>query len=166
MFCNEELLKETDRLSKFAYKLTQNIHDAEDLLHSTIVKALDKKHLFEEGTNLFSWMSKIMYNLFVSMYRRKTKFETQYDPESFIERERVEASQETKSELNQVSRAIKTLPKDHRQILSMICVRGDKYAEVSNKLKIPIGTVRSRLSRAREGLNDALLCPKLHSVAA
>lgn len=166
MFTNNELMNETDKLKRFAYKLTQNIHDAEDLLHSTIVKAIDKKNMFKPGTNLFSWVSKIMYNMFVSLYRRKTKFETQYDPESYIEREKVEASQETKSELKQVQRAMKTLPKDHRQVLNMICVRGDKYTEVAKKLKVPIGTVRSRLSRAREGLNKALNNPNMQQIAA
>lgn len=90
------------------------------------------------------------------MYRRKVKFETQYNPESFIEREKVNASQEEKSELNQVGRAMDTLPRKHKQILMMVCVQGHKYADVSKSLNIPVGTVRSRLSRARIGLNDAL----------
>lgn len=156
MFCNDELITEMDRLKKFAYKLTQNMHDAEDLLHNTIVRAIDKKHLFKKDSNLFSWTSKIMYNLFVSSYRRKTKFETQYDPENYLERESVDASQETKAELNTVGRAMETLKKEHKQILMMICVNGRKYAEVSNMLNIPVGTVRSRLSRAREKLQVAL----------
>lgn len=159
MFCNKELINEMEKLKKFAYKLTNNTHDGEDLLHSTIVKALDKKHLFKKDTNLFSWTSKIMYNMFVSNYRRKVKFETQYDPESFIEREKVDASQEKKSELNQVSRAMDTLPANHKEILMMVCVQGHKYADVSKSLNIPVGTVRSRLSRARIGLNDALNMP-------
>ncbi len=156
MFCNKELINEMEKLKKFAYKLTKNSHDGEDLLHSTIVRAIDKKHLFKKDTNLFSWASKIMYNLFVSNYRRKVKYETQYDPESFIEREKVDASQETKSELNQVSRAMDTLPADHKEVLMMVCVQGHKYADVSKFLNIPVGTVRSRLSRARTSLTNAL----------
>jgi len=102
MFNNQDLITESEKLQKFAYKLTQNKSDADDLLQSTLLRAIEKKHLFQEGTNLFSWSSKIMYNMFVSAYRRRTKFETQYDPESYIERESVDASQDVKMELNDV----------------------------------------------------------------
>ena len=80
MFANTDLLEHQTRLTKFAYKLTRNQADAEDLVQNTLVRAIEKKELFQEGTNLYSWLSKIMYNLFVSAYRRKTKFESQYDP--------------------------------------------------------------------------------------
>jgi RNA polymerase sigma-70 factor (ECF subfamily) len=156
MFDNTQLLNETDKLRKFAYKLTNNFSDAEDLLQSTIVRALEKKDLFETDTNLFSWMSKIMYNLFVSNYRRKVKFESQYDPESYIERESVDASQNVKLEIQEVDRAMNSLSEEHREILVMVCVKGMQYAHVSEALQIPIGTVRSRLSRARENLQQAM----------
>lgn len=163
MFSNQNLVQEQEKLHRFAYKLTQNTHDAEDLLQATLLRAIEKKHLFNEGTNLFSWTSKMMYNLFVSGYRRKVKYETQYDPESFIEREQVESSQEVKSELNTVSEAIDRLSEDHRNILMMICVNGYAYEDVSKKLRIPLGTVRSRLSRARAGLKDILNKPRIQT---
>lgn len=156
MFNNSALLDETEKLRKFAYRLTQNMPDAEDLLQSTIVRALEKKHLFQDDTNLFSWTSKIMFNLFVSAYRRKTKFETKYDPENYIESERVEPTQEIKMELQEVTTAMKSLSEDHQEILTMVCVKGMQYADVSETLKIPVGTVRSRLSRAREALEHEL----------
>jgi RNA polymerase sigma-70 factor (ECF subfamily) len=152
MFNNQDLITESEKLQKFAYKLTQNKSDADDLLQSTLLRAIEKKHLFQDGTNLFSWSSKIMYNMFVSAYRRRTKFETQYDPESYIERESVEASQDVKMELNDVEDAMNNISEDHREILTLVCVKGMQYAEVSESLQIPVGTVRSRLSRAREAL--------------
>lgn len=152
MFNNQDLINESEKLQKFAYKLTQNKSDADDLLQSTLLRAIEKKHLFQEGTNLFSWSSKIMYNMFVSAYRRRTKFETQYDPENYIERESVTASQDTKMELNDVKNAMNSISEDHHEILTLVCVRGMQYAEVSEALQIPVGTVRSRLSRAREAL--------------
>lgn len=161
MFSHIALKNEMGSLKKFALRLTRNTHDADDLLQSTILRALEKKHLFQPGTNLFSWMSKIMYNLFVSDYRRKVKFETQYDPESHIERESVNASQEIQMELKQVAGAMDNISSDHRQILLMVCVQGMQYAEVSDALKIPVGTVRSRLSRARESLQSSLNQPWL-----
>ena len=156
MFNNADLIDEMDHLRKFAYRLTYNVCDAEDLLQSTILRALEKKHLFQTGTNLFSWASKIMFNLFVSDWRRKTRFETQYDPEGYLERESVEPCQDIKMEWQNVEQAMNTISEDHRNILIMVCVQGMQYAEVADHLKIPVGTVRSRLSRARESLQHAL----------
>lgn len=156
MFQNSELVAEMDRLKKFAYKLTSSKYDAEDLLHSAMLRCMEKKHLFKEGTNLFSWSSKVMYNLFVSGYRRKVKFETQYDPESYIENKSVDPEQDIKADMNNIFDAMDQLSTDHRQILKLVCVDGMQYAEVSDMLDIPVGTVRSRLSRARENLSDTL----------
>lgn len=156
MFKQNDLMNEVDGLKRFALKLTRNMSDAEDLTQSTVLRALEKKELFEDGTNLFGWTSKIMYNIFVSNYRRKTKFETQYDPDSYIENESVAASQDAEMELKQVSKAMESLSQDHREILIMVCVKGMQYAEVSELLQIPVGTVRSRLSRAREALESTL----------
>jgi RNA polymerase sigma-70 factor (ECF subfamily) len=159
MFTQKDLVNEMENLKRFAMKLTRNAHDADDLLQSTVLRALEKKHLFEKDTNLFKWTSKIMFNLFVSDYRRKTRFETQYDPESYIERESVEASQDVKVELMRVNAAMEQLSEDHKEILIMVCVKGMQYAEVSELLQIPVGTVRSRLSRARESLQFVLDTP-------
>ena len=159
MFNNSELIEHNDRLRNFAYKLTFNAHDADDLLQSTILRAIEKKHLFKEGTNLYSWVSKIMYNLFVSGYRRRVKFETQYDPENYLERESVESNQEKIIEFKEVQEAIDTLSSDHKDVLVMICIKSMKYADVAKTLSIPVGTVRSRLSRAREKLQEALDTP-------
>lgn len=156
MFKSQELTSELTGLKKFAYKLTRNESDAEDLLHNTCVRALEKKHLFKEDSDLFKWSSRIMYNLFVSEYRRKTKFETQYDPETYLEKQSVDATQETKMEVLQIEQAMNVLSPEHREILVLVCVQGMEYAEVAKCLSIPVGTVRSRLSRARTNLQAAL----------
>lgn len=156
MFQNAEIVSHMDNLRKFAMRLTRNASDAEDLLQSTILRAIEKKHLFKEGTNLYSWASKIMFNLFASAYRRKTKFETQYDPENYIQNQKVDAQQETEMELKNVTKAMDTLSEDHKDILVMVCIKGMQYAEVAKILDIPVGTVRSRLFRARESLQAEL----------
>lgn len=156
MFSNSELLPHNTRLEKFAYKLTRNEADAQDLLQSTLLRAIEKKNLFKDGSNLYSWLSKIMYNLFVSAYRRKTKFETQYDPEPYLDKQSIEAAQDVQMEFRDVDNAMNELSADHREILVLVCVQGMQYAEVSKRLHIPVGTVRSRLSRARENLQAKL----------
>tara|TARA_B100002019_G_C21215522_1_gene571785 strand:- start:344 stop:877 length:534 start_codon:yes stop_codon:yes gene_type:complete len=160
MFDNTTLINETDRLKKFALRLTNNNDfDADDLVQSTMLRAIEKKHLFEEGSNLYSWVSKIMFNLFVSKYRRKAKFESQYDPEPYIEKQSIEANQDIKMEVQDVENAMDQLSEDHKDILIKICVNGMRYSDVSEEMEIPVGTVRSRLSRARESLQSALDMP-------
>ncbi len=159
MFNNQELTTEVSGLRNFARRLTQNYHDAEDLLQYTLLRAIEKKHLFQENTDLFKWTSKIMYNQFASDYRRKAKYETKYDPESYLEAESIEAPQDKQMELKTVNEAMNRLSHEHQEILILICVQGLSYQEVSDFLKIAIGTVRSRLSRARENLQQFLEAP-------
>lgn len=152
MFRQSELVREMPKLRKFAGKLTRNATEADDLLQSTLLRALEKKTYFETGTDLFKWSSKIMYNIFVTDYRRKTKFETQYDPATQIENRSVEPDQQTKLEVKALAEAMEHISPEHREILVMVCVKGMQYQEVADLLAIPVGTVRSRLSRARSQL--------------
>ncbi len=156
MFANEALLQETDHLKKFALKLTKNMSDADDLLQSTVLRAIEKKHLFKTDSNLFSWTSRIMYNLFVSAYRRKVKFESQYDPENYIQKQKVEPKQDLEMEIQDLDSALNKMSDTHREILMMVCVNEMPYADVAEKLDIPVGTVRSRLSRARSSLQEVM----------
>lgn len=160
MFDNKDLLKETDHLKKFALKLTKNQFDAEDLLQSTLLRAFEKKHMFIDGSNLFAWTSKIMYNLFVSSYRRKSKFESQYDPEPYINNESIEPAQEKRVEYIRVRNAINSLSEDQQKVLVLVCIKGVPYEEASKILDIPTGTVRSRLCRARQNLNLLMNAPQ------
>jgi RNA polymerase sigma-70 factor, ECF subfamily len=163
MFAQSALVSETVKLQKFALRLTRNKADADDLVQSTCLRALEKAHSFEDGTNLFSWTSKIMFNIFVTGYRRRTKFETRFDPETYIEKASVAPTQDTGAEIANVKRAMTKLSADHRAIIVLICARGMHYEEVSRMLQIPVGTVRSRLSRAREQLQAIMDTPSTRS---
>jgi RNA polymerase sigma-70 factor (ECF subfamily) len=156
MFNSASLIKESVNLRKFALRLTRNASDADDLLQATLLRAIEKEESFETGTSLFKWTSKIMFNLFVSDYRRKSRFETQYSPEPYIDSLSIQAPQESIVDLRTVQRAMESLTPEHREILTLICVKGLRYEEASSLLSIPIGTVRSRLSRARENLQALL----------
>lgn len=156
MFKQEALIPEMSKLRKFAMKLTRNDSDADDLLQSTLLRAIEKRDYFEEGTNLFRWTSKIMFNLFASEYRHKKKFDTQYDPEPYIERASVNASQEAATDLATITRKIGELSEERRKVVSLVCFNGLGYEEVAEKLGIPVGTVRSRLYRARAELTEMM----------
>ena len=91
MFQQDTLVKQMASLKKIAWRLTGNEPDADDLLQTTVLRALEKRHLFQTGTDLLKLTSKIMYNQFVSSYRRRMKFESQYDPQPYIDQLRMEA---------------------------------------------------------------------------
>ncbi len=154
MFTNTALMAETEKLKKFAVRLTKNEVDAEDLVQSTLMRALEKKHLYKKDTNLFGWTSKMMFNIFASNYKRAEKFEDKHDPETIIENESVAASQEIEIRCKEVLQALNQLSVSHRNIVEMTCIQGMSYAEISKASNIPVGTVRSRLSRAREQIEQ------------
>lgn len=156
MFQNQSLLDETVRLRKFSLRLTRNNSNSDDLLQSTLLRALENKSKFIDSSNLFSWTSKIMLNIFISSYRRKKKYESQYDPEPLINKLAVEADQENKVDLSFVGEAMNKIKPSHRKILLLVCAQGFSYEEAAKILSIPIGTVRSRLSRARHALTHSL----------
>lgn len=166
MFEQQALIEQIGRLRKFTLRLTRNTHNAEDLVQATLLRALEKKDYFESNTNLFSWTSRIMFNIFVSNYRHKKKFETQYDPEFYIEQLSMRPSQEASVDLATVCDSMKALSPEHREILELVCVKGLQYEEASEMLQIPVGTVRSRLSRARVQLQTLMTPPTQGGIAA
>lgn len=160
MFQSQALVAEIVKLRGFAMRLTKNPADAEDLVQATLLRALEKKDLFLDGTSLFSWTSKIMFNLFASAYRHNKKFGTRHDPEHYIGRASVNPAQEASVDLSIVREVMKRLKPGMRDVLIAICIRGLRYEEVSELMQIPVGTVRSRLSRARKQLQDLLESPQ------
>ncbi len=157
MITSKDILGNTKALTLFALKLTKgNRGEAEDLLHNTIVRALEKQHLFETGTNFFKWASKIMFNIFATQYRHHVRYDTQFDPEPYLLSEAVEPSQETLTDWHKVEKTMVELPAHHREIITMICINGLSYQEAADELHIEMGTVRSRLSRAKENLQDLM----------
>jgi len=153
MFNSAEILQHDKKLRHFAMKLTKNPTAAEDLLQDTILRALEKKHMFKEGSNLWSWMSAIMFNIFASKFRRSKKWDTQYDPEPYIMAVQVDSSQDEKTFFSQVIDKVINLSHDHLQIVFLTCM-GCSYHDIAEKLNIAPGTVRSRLFRARQQIEE------------
>jgi RNA polymerase sigma-70 factor (ECF subfamily) len=160
MFNPAELVNETSKLQRFALRLTRNKADADDLVQSTLLRALEKSEQFQGGTDLFKWTARIMFNSFVSQYRRKTKFESQYDPSAYIDSLSIMPNQEEAMDLKIVNAAMGRLSAEHREILVLVCIRGLRYEEAAERLSLPVGTVRSRLSRARSALQRELQLEK------
>lgn len=144
-------------LRRYAWSLSRDQREVDDLVHDCLVRALDQLHTRWESGDLRPWLFGIMHNLFVSRLRRamrRRKAEAvNAVPESFFARTQ---TQEMRMETHRVWEALYTLPPEQRGLLVMVSVEDFSYGDVARVLNIPIGTVMSRLSLAREQLARAM----------
>lgn len=164
----EELLPQIDALYTFAYHLVYNEDDANDLVQEAYMKAYRFIHRYQEGTNPKAWLFRILKNAFINQYRKKSRQPNKVDLEDFITyHDSEEGSAYTGySDLRQdmfdammgdeVTMAINKLQPDFKIVILLCDIEGFTYEEISKIANIPIGTVRSRLHRARNMLKEQL----------
>lgn len=145
---------ELPKLRRYARALLRDKDRADDLVHDTIVRALKKMHLFQPGTNLRAWLFTLLHNQHVNSIRRAARHGRTFTVENghFA----TPATQFAGLELRDLERAIQRLPEEQRTTLLLIGLEDMSYEEVAEVCGVPIGTVRSRISRAREALRQAL----------
>jgi RNA polymerase sigma-70 factor (ECF subfamily) len=162
-----EFLPHLDSMYNFALKLTLNEDDANDLVQETYLKAFRFISSFEQGTNAKAWLFRILKNSFINEYRKKSKRPAQVDyqeVETFYNSDDVDhaATIDLRSETvqdrigDEVANALNSLAVDFRIAIILCDIEGFTYEEMSKILDIPIGTVRSRLHRARNLLKEQL----------
>jgi RNA polymerase sigma-70 factor, ECF subfamily len=140
-------------LRRYAWSLLRNSSDVDDLVQECLVRALAKGDARVSDGDVRPWLFKIMHNLFISRWRRmNVRVEEPLD-EAAAELA-MPASQPASAEMQDALRGLSTLPKDQQHVLLLVAVEGLEYAEVADVLGVPIGTVMSRLSRARDHLRD------------
>ena len=157
----EELTALLPGLRRFCYSLTNSVADADDLLQSTIERVLSRG--MPEDAELNRWAFRVCRNLWIDEYRaRRTRQNAANDPElaglAYIDGER---EIHAKIELDEVNRAMQRLPDEQHLVLSMVAIQGLSYKKVSEALQIPIGTVMSRVARARTNLVELLQSPAI-----
>ena len=140
---------EIPRLRRYARALLRNQDRADDLVQDTLVRGLDKVHLYRSG-DLRAWLFTIMHNQYVNSVRRLARQGEKIAVEKVPLAS--QASQLPRLELRDLENAIARLTEEQRATLLLIGLEGMKYEEVAQICDVPIGTVRSRLSRAREEL--------------
>ncbi len=151
----------------FAYRLTLDKDDSKDLVQDTYLKAYRFIDSFQQGTNAKAWLFRILKNSFINDYRKKSKEPSKVDyqeVESYynsdeVDRQitpdlRVEALKDMIGD--EISNALNSLDVDFRTVIILCDLEGFKYDEMAKILDIPIGTVRSRLHRARNLLKEKL----------
>lgn len=150
-----ELATLAPRLRRFAYALCGDPEQGDDLVQTACVRALSRLAQFTPGTRLDSWMFRIIQNCFIDDRRRAKRrgVAAEITPEWEPSDEGVGARRaESRMELAQVRDAISQLPPEQRSVIALVAIEGRSYAEASKILGIPVGTVMSRLSRARAKL--------------
>jgi RNA polymerase sigma factor (sigma-70 family) len=151
----EELTQLLPALRRFAYSLTGARADADDLLQNTIERLLSRE--MPENVELIKWAFRVCRNIWIDDYRaRKIRHNAAQLPE--LEEPTEDGANRIYNEitLKQVNTAMEKLPDDQRSILALIAMQGMSYKEVAETLGIPIGTVMSRLARARIALSQFL----------
>jgi RNA polymerase sigma-70 factor (ECF subfamily) len=152
-----------DSLYNFARWLAQNSNDAEDLVQETYLRALRSFASFQPGSNFRAWMFQILRNAFLSsrsrLERRMTvAMDPEEDgPELAVDTETPETILMNRSDSETVQRAIADLPVHYRETLLLCEVEEMSYLEIAEVLSIPIGTVMSRLARARKAIRKSLV---------
>lgn len=164
---NEEFMPHIDAMYNFAYRLTLDEDDAKDLVQETFMKAYRFINSFETGTNAKAWLFRILKNSFINNYRKKSKqpnkvdyqeVESFYNSDSVNENITTDLRVETVQHLigDEITNALNSLDVDFRTVIILCDLEGFTYEEMAKILDIPIGTVRSRLHRARNLLKEKL----------
>ena len=162
----EAFLPHMDSLYNFGYYLSNDEDMAKDLLQETYLKAYRFIEYFEIGTNAKAWLLRILKNSFINEYRKKSKAPNRVDLEDVNQKDDIDEDKhvvldmrsEVYNELigDEITRAVNALPADYRLILLLCDIEGFKYEEIAKIIDVPIGTVRSRLHRARNLLKEKL----------
>lgn len=151
----EALIREMPGLRAFAVSLAGSFHQADDLLQETLLKAWSSSESFTPGTNMRAWLFTILRNTYYSQHRRRGR-EVQDTDGVYSERIAAPPNQEGALDLADFRAALAKLPPEHRDVLLMVGASGFSYEEAAEICGVAIGTVKSRLNRARARLADLL----------
>jgi RNA polymerase sigma-70 factor (ECF subfamily) len=164
---NQEFMPNINAMYNFAYKLTLDEEDAKDLVQDTFLKAFRFIHSFEKGTNAKAWLFRILKNSFINEFRKQSKLpkkvdyqevETFYNSDDADYDSTIDLRTEAVKNLigDEVTVAINNLPVEFRTVIILADLESFTYEEMASILDIPVGTVRSRLHRARSILKQKL----------
>lgn len=143
-------------LRAYARMLTHDRANADDLVQACLERAIDKVDTFEPGTNLKGWLFTILRNLYINDRRRAARWEADSDPADMEDLFPASPSQTNSLAMQEFVEAFQRLKEEERSLLLMVAVEGCSYELTAKTLGVPVGTVRSRLSRARGHLRQLL----------
>ncbi|TMG93483.1 MAG: sigma-70 family RNA polymerase sigma factor [Betaproteobacteria bacterium] len=152
-----DLIAALPRLRRYARVLTGDLNRADDLVQDTLTRAWAKRELWQEGSDLRAWLFTIMHNVHINQFslRQREFLEISLDADEGATGAweiPVRATQSDRVELAELFAQISRLPDEQREVLLLAAVEEMRYQDIAKVLCVPIGTVMSRLSRAREKL--------------
>lgn len=153
----KELIAFLPNMRRFGFALTRSRDAADDLVQAACERALASAEGFQPGTRFDAWVFRIMRNLWIDQMRRRKTAGAHDDIDQRFDIVGADGEREAhaRMELSEVSRSIAELPEDQRTVLLLVCAEDMAYKDVAALLDIPIGTVMSRLARARRKLAEA-----------
>src|SRR3954464_12686219 len=143
---------EIPRLRRYARALTRNVTRADDLVQSCLTRAVAKQHLWQAGTDLRAWLFTILHNQHVNDIRRAAREDNNVSIDDIAPVASVQAKAMDVLALRDLEASLAKLPAEQRQAILLVGLEGLGYEEVASILRVPVGTVRSRLSRGRDQL--------------
>jgi len=152
---HDAMLHAIPDLRAFAIALSGKVDRADDLVQETLVRAMANISSFQPGTNMSAWLTTILRNLFVSAYRKR-RYEVQDTDGLHFGNLIVPPEQHSRLEFDEFREALATLPLEQRETLLLIGECGFSYEEVSTICESPVGTIKSRVNRARTHLSKLL----------
>ncbi len=159
----ENLMGHIPSLRVFALSLTRSKDNADDLVQDTLLKAWSHSASFSEGTNMKAWLFTILRNTYFSLYRKRAR-EVQDTDGMYSERIAVAPTQNGILDLADFRIALAKLPENQREVLILVGATGLSYEEAAEVCDIPIGTVKSRVNRARLKLAELLSVHSLDDI--
>jgi RNA polymerase sigma-70 factor (ECF subfamily) len=151
MSLNDEMLALSPKLRAHAWALTRSDADAEDLVQETLMRAWQFQHTFRPGTNLKAWMFRILRNVFLASVSGKLKIVQDVDGR-FTSRLSHDGEQEWRVRLDELIGGLAQLPEQNCEALLLVAGTGLTYEEAAEACYCSVGTIKSRVSRARERL--------------
>lgn len=157
-----ELVTEIPYLRRYARALSRSARsdEADDLVQACLERALLKVHAWQPGTNLRAWLFTILHNLFISELRRRRPLYVPMPERLSVHEAATAVRPEAYLELEAVEQALQRLPVEQREVILLVGVEGLSYEETAQVLGVPVGTVRSRLSRGRGALRALIEQPR------
>src|SRR3954447_12745195 len=151
----EQILAAVPSLRAFAISLSGNVDRADDLVQETLLRALANIHSFQPGTNMPAWLFTILRNLFRSEYRKRRR-EVEDADGSYADTLKTQPEQTSHVEFKEFTAALDKLPPDQREALILVGASGFSYEEAAAICECAVGTIKSRVNRARTRLADLL----------
>jgi RNA polymerase sigma-70 factor, ECF subfamily len=148
----DDVIAQLAPLRRYALTLTRDETLAEDLVHDALVRAYERRATFRSGANLRTWLLAILHNTFVDRWRqREAEWRREAEASRLVETI-APADQESRVRFQQIAQAFQALPDEQRAVLHLVAIDGLPYNEAARALGIPVGTLMSRLGRARAAL--------------